>query len=84
MSHLVAKKTLGKEPYYGLPRWTPHDLRRTARTNFSRMGVPLPVAEAILNHAKEGMVKVYDLHEYKDEKKKAMLMWDRELEKLFV
>lgn len=83
MSHLVAKKTLGKEPYYGLPRWTPHDLRRTARTNFSRMGVPLPVAEAILNHAKEGMVKVYDLHEYKDEKKKAMLMWDRELRKLF-
>ena len=83
MSHLVAKKTVGKEPYYGLPRWTPHDLRRTARTNFSRMGVPLPVAEAILNHAKEGMVKVYDLHEYKDEKKKAMLMWDRELGKLF-
>ena len=89
MSHLVAqqiksrKGIVGKEKYYGLPRWTPHDLRRTARTNFSRMGVPLPVAEAILNHAKEGMVKVYDLHEYKDEKKKAMLMWDRELGKLF-
>lgn len=89
MSHLVAQEIkskaglVGKEKYYGLPRWTPHDLRRTARTNFSRMGVPLPVAEAILNHAKEGMVKVYDLHEYKDEKKKAMLMWDRELGKLF-
>lgn len=89
MSHLVTQEIksrrgiVGKEKYYGLPRWTPHDLRRTARTNFSRMGVPLPVAEAILNHAKEGMVKVYDLHEYKDEKKKAMLMWDRELGKLF-
>jgi len=92
MSHLVAqeitilenkKKVIAKAKYYGLPRWTPHDLRRTARTNFSRLGVPLPVAEAILNHAKEGMVKVYDLHEYKDEKKKAMLMWDRELKKLF-
>ena len=89
MSHLVAqeikskKGIVGKEKYYGLPRWTPHDLRRTARTNFSRMGVPLPVAEAILNHAKEGMVKVYDLHEYKDEKKKAMLRWDKELVKLF-
>lgn len=89
LSHLVAeeikvgKGVVAKEKYYGLPRWTPHDLRRTTRTNFSRMGVPVPVAEAILNHAKEGMVKVYDLHEYKDEKKKAMLMWDRELKKLF-
>jgi integrase len=83
LSHLVTKRTVNKEPYYGLPRWTPHDLRRTARTNFSRMGIPVPVAEAILNHAKEGMVKVYDLHEYKDEKKKAMLMWDKELRKLF-
>jgi len=82
LSSLVAGKTATKEKYYGLPRWTPHDLRRTARTNFSRMGVPVPVAEAILNHAKEGMVKVYDLHEYKDEKKKAMLMWDKELQKL--
>lgn len=60
----------------------PHDLRRTARTNFSRMGVPVAISEAILNHAYFGMVKVYDLHEYKEEKKKAMPMWDKELKKL--
>ena len=83
LASMVRRGASDKEAYYGLPRWTPHDLRRTARTNFSRLGIPQPVAEAILNHAKQGVVKVYDLHEYKDEKKKAMLMWDKELRKLF-
>ena len=62
--------------YFGLPRWTPHDLRRTVRTNMSRLKIPQEHCEAVINHAKEGMVKVYDHHEYDDEKKCALLKWE--------
>lgn len=68
-----------KEPYFGLPRWTPHDLRRTARTFMSQLGVPEEHAEAVLNHAKTGMVKVYNLYQYDKEKKEALLRWEEKL-----
>jgi integrase len=65
--------------YFNLPTWTPHDLRRTARTVMARLGVPEEHAEAILNHKKQGIVKVYNLHQYNNEKKAAMLLWEAEL-----
>jgi len=65
--------------YYGLEPWTPHDLRRTARTAMSKLRVPVPVSEKVVNHKKAGMVKVYDLHEYWDERVEAMRQWEKEL-----
>lgn len=67
---------------YGIPKWIPHDLRRTARTHMSRLRVPREVAEAVLNHAKGGMVKIYDQYEFDDEKKEALQAWERELLRL--
>lgn len=58
---------------------SPHDLRRTARTIMARLGVPEEHAEAVLNHKKQGIVKVYNLHQYADEKKAALLLWEKEL-----
>lgn len=66
-------------PYYGLPRWTPHDLRRTTRTNLARLGVRWEVCEAIINHAKGTIDATYNLYEYDAEKKEAMLRWEEEL-----
>ncbi|MFA7060187.1 MAG: integrase arm-type DNA-binding domain-containing protein [Pedobacter sp.] len=34
------KKTEAMAEYFGLPRWTPHDLRRTAATKMSELGCP--------------------------------------------
>jgi integrase len=65
--------------YFDLLRWTPHDLRRTARTFMAKIGVPEEHAEAILNHAKQGMKKVYNKYEYQEEKKAALLKWEAEL-----
>lgn len=59
--------------------WTPHDLRRTARTHMSRLRIPREHAEAVLNHAKQGMVKVYDQYDFDDEKKEALQAWTTEL-----
>lgn len=80
LSQTVCTKT--KPPYYGLPRWTPHDLRRTARTVMSRLNIPDNHIEAVLNHSRDGMKKVYDCHDYREEKKAALLLWEAELLRL--
>jgi len=63
--------------------WTPHDLRRTARTNFARLGVPDAVAERILNHvAGDRMIAVYNRHGYLLEMRTALDAWAARIEKL--
>jgi integrase len=54
-----------------LPRWTLHDLRRTARSLMSRAGVPTDHAERALGHVIGGVRGVYDRHAYRDEKARA-------------
>jgi integrase len=51
-----------------MPVWSPHDLRRSARTLLASMGCPDEVGEAILGHMKEGIVGVYNLHSYDAER----------------
>lgn len=75
-------RSVERKGYWGVSHWTPHDLRRTARTHMSRLRVPSEHAEAVLNHAKQGMVKVYDQYEYDDEKREALQAWERELLRL--
>lgn len=47
--------------------WNPHDLRRTLRTNLSRLRCPTDVAEAVLGHSKKGIEGTYNLHTYEKE-----------------
>ena len=42
-------------------RWGFHDLRRTLRSNTFRLGIAFEVAEAMLNHARQGLERRYDL-----------------------
>jgi integrase len=51
--------------------WTPHDLRRTARSLMSRAGVASDHAERCLGHVIAGVRGTYDRHEYYEEKKRA-------------
>jgi integrase len=58
--------------------WRLHDLRRTGATNLERLGVPLPVTEAVLGHtagSKAGIVAVYQQHSYEAEKRAALGKW---------
>jgi len=50
-----------------IPAWTAHDLRRTVRTQLSRLGCPSDIGEAILGHSKKGIEGVYNLHRYENE-----------------
>ena len=60
-----------------LAPWRWHDLRRTARTGMSRLGVAREAAEAALNHVfgRGGLVAVYDRHDYAAEALAALRTW---------
>lgn len=62
--------------------WSPHDLRRTLRTNLSRFGCPTDVAEAVLGHSKKGIEGTYNLHTYENECAMWLQKWADYLESL--
>jgi integrase len=53
----------------GVSGWTLHDVRRTARSLMSRVGVPERHAEECLGHVQPGVSATYDRHTYYDEKR---------------
>lgn len=61
-----------------MDHWTLHDLRKTARTNFSPL-VPVHVAELMLGHSIKGVHGVYDYHDYLDEQRAAYTAWYEKL-----
>ncbi|MBS3916997.1 MAG: tyrosine-type recombinase/integrase [Sulfuritalea sp.] len=64
-------------------RWTPHDLRRTAATTMTALGVLPEVAERCLNHAEESRIKrTYQRHSYEAEKREAWRLLGERLELL--
>ena len=56
-----------------------HDLRRTAASNMTSMGISRLVVGKILNHAESGVTRVYDRHSYDAEKREALEMWGRKV-----
>jgi integrase len=61
-------------------RFTPHDLRSTARSHLGRLGVDLLIAERCLNHSLGGLVAIYDQHDYFLERRKALTLLSNFLE----
>ena len=57
-----------------------HDLRRNVRSGLSALKVDQRVAEAVLAHVPQGMVGVYDVHSFIDEKREALEKWGAHLE----
>lgn len=65
-----------------LPRFTPHDLRRTAASHMTQAGVSVVVVDKVLNHVVQGVRAVYDRHSYDREKRHALETWARKLDAL--
>jgi integrase len=53
-----------------------HDIRRTVRTHLSALRVGEEVREAVLAHVRPGIKGVYDKHQYLDEKREALTLWN--------
>lgn len=56
-------------------RFTPHDLRSTARSHLAALGVNILVAERCLNHTLGGLIAIYDQHDYMTERRAALERW---------
>lgn len=94
MSHLICEETKGgrsdgkgtisvvREKYFGLSRWTPHDLRRTASTKLAELGCLDEYVDAILNHAKDGVIGIYNRYKYEKEKQEWLTKWGDHLKNL--
>lgn len=56
-------------------RFTPHDLRSTAKSHMRALGVPRDITEMCLNHKLPGVEGIYDVHTYFAERKQALEKW---------
>lgn len=63
----------------GVDKFTPHDLRRTAATFMAQSGEMEEVIDAVLNHSRQGIIKVYNQYKYDKEKQKALEVWEKKL-----
>jgi integrase len=69
----------------GTSDWVWHDLRRTCRTGFARLGVTAAVGERVLNHSdgtRSRIAAVYDQYGYQSEMRRALELWSGEVERV--
>jgi integrase len=59
--------------------WVLHDLRRTARGRMRKLKVPHHSCEAVLGHVLPGIAGTYDVEDWDDEKRDALLRWEKAL-----
>ncbi len=59
----------------GVHDWAMHDLRRTAKTKMSELGIEPHVSEKVLGHKLGGVLAVYDQHSYLKEQQNALDIW---------
>lgn len=69
---------LRRHENFEMEHWSVHDLRKTARTNFSTLTDP-HVAEIMLGHRLPGTWQVYDHYDYLPEQATAIDAWCRRL-----
>jgi integrase len=65
--------------------WTAHDLRRTMATGLAALGVEPHVTERVLNHVsgtRAGILGVYQRHDYREQRKAAVLNWERHVRRV--
>lgn len=74
-------KMLRKKYQIDFEHFSMHDLRRTARTNFSKATQPY-VAEIMLGHALPKIQGTYDHYDYLEEQKKAYQWWWARLQEI--
>jgi integrase len=66
-----------------MPRWTPHDLRRTSRSIWSeKLGVSWDLCERLLGHALPMVARTCDTGSYLEQRRDALEKWAAYLERV--
>ena len=82
LSHILSDLVEGGK-LFGLEPFKPHDLRRTASTHMSKLGIPRnPVIEKVLNHSDSSTGGIYDRNKYFPEKRDALTRWEAQLREI--
>ena len=71
-------KSQKRGPILTCPRFTVHDLRRTAATGMSKLGIPIAIIGKTLNHrsADQSVTGlIYNQHDFAVEKRHALAIW---------
>lgn len=68
------------DAFKNIKHFTPHDLRRTAASLMTSVGVSRLVVSKLLNHVENSVTAIYDRHSYDKEKKRAMEIWGKKLD----
>lgn len=66
----------------GMKTWSLNDLRRTVATRLSELGAPPHVVEKLLGHHMAGVMARYNLHDYIDDQRHWLAVWQNHLERL--
>lgn len=80
--HSLSRSISRKLEQLGVPKFVPHDLRRTVATRLgdTDIGTDPIVIEKILNHQLQGVQGVYNMQEYMGNRRKALQCWSEKLD----
>lgn len=67
-----------------IPKFTPHDLRRSSATLLRKLKVPRDTVSAILNHTAGSVTLVYDRYAQEPEIRAALLLLGQEIERIAI
>jgi integrase len=82
ISRATLNAAIDRLPEGTAQRFSPHDIRSTARSYLSKLGFSVIVAEACLNHSPGGLIAVYDQHNFLDERREALKAWSDYIQSL--
>lgn len=76
----IARAVARNLPAFKCEPFTPHDLRRTAASHMTSIGISRLTVSKILNHAESGVTAIYDRNSYDVEKREALDRWALKLD----
>ncbi|KPH91994.1 integrase [Pseudoalteromonas undina] len=79
--HSLSRSISRKLEQLGVPKFVPHDLRRTVATRLgdADIGADPIVIEKILNHQLQGVQGVYNMQEYMEKRRRTLDKWQFKL-----
>jgi integrase len=63
------------QKHFGLPHWTPHDLRRSLISGMSKLGISRLHIKKVVGHSIDDTTDDYDQHDFLKEKRAALEEW---------
>lgn len=81
-ANYVTARLWDRVDQFDVPKFTAHDLRRTAASHMTALGHSQFNVSKVLNHTESTVTAVYDRYSYDKEKRAALIAWGRMLEEI--